>query len=103
MFNLNGWGLRWPFGADEEERFKLLRDYLRKTNYDFVLLQEVWYLSQIYKENALCFSASDKKTNWLERKDVCTYRNYYKSVNLGPYFSTGQNLLLNQVLHSTHW
>ena len=46
VFNLNGWGLRWPFGADENERFKLIRDYLRKTNYDFVLLQEVWYLSQ---------------------------------------------------------
>ena len=38
--------MRWPFGADENERFKLIRDYLRKTNYDFVLLQEVWYLSQ---------------------------------------------------------
>ena len=28
------------------ERFKLLREHLRKSTYDFVLLQEVWYLSQ---------------------------------------------------------
>ena len=36
----------WPFGSDEAERFKLIREYLRKSDYDFVLLQEVWYLSQ---------------------------------------------------------
>ena len=35
------WGLRWPFGEDDIERFQLLRDVLKKEDYDFVLLQEV--------------------------------------------------------------
>ena len=45
---MNTWGLRYPLGSDidEEERLKLLSEHLKKTNYDFVLLQEVWYLSQ---------------------------------------------------------
>ena len=38
---MNMWGLRWPFGEDDIERFRTLREVLRKEDYDFVLLQEV--------------------------------------------------------------
>ena len=41
MFSVNMWGLRWPFGEDDIERFRTLREVLRKEDYDFVLLQEV--------------------------------------------------------------
>jgi len=46
VFSINMWGLRWPLGEDDAERFKTLRDVLRSSDYDFVLLQEVWYKSQ---------------------------------------------------------
>ena len=41
VFSVNMWGLRWPFGEDDIERFRTLREVLRKEDYDFVLLQEV--------------------------------------------------------------
>ena len=40
------WGLPWPLGEDGVERFRSLREVLRTSSYDFVLLQEVWYRSQ---------------------------------------------------------
>lgn len=46
VFSVNMWGLRWPLGEDDIERFRTLREVLRKEDYDFVLLQEVWYRNQ---------------------------------------------------------
>ena len=40
------WGLKWPLAMHQRERFKALSKILRRSNYDVVLLQEVWYRYQ---------------------------------------------------------
>ncbi len=45
VFDFNTWGLNWPFARDHHERFKALRDVIRFSDYDIVLLQEVWFRS----------------------------------------------------------
>lgn len=45
VLNLNTWGLGWPFSLDREARFRALREVIAHSDYDVILLQEVWYRS----------------------------------------------------------
>ena len=45
VLNLNTWGLGWPFSYDREARFRALREVIYHSEYDVILLQEVWYRS----------------------------------------------------------
>lgn len=45
MLNLNTWGLGWPFSYDRQARFRALREVIAHSEYDVILLQEVWYRS----------------------------------------------------------
>jgi len=45
VLNLNTWGLGWPFSADREARVRALREVIAHSDYDVILLQEVWYRS----------------------------------------------------------
>ncbi len=45
MLDLNTWGLGWPFSLDREARFRALREVVAQSDYDVILLQEVWYRS----------------------------------------------------------
>ena len=45
VLNLNAWGLGWPISPDRQARFLALRDVIAKSDYDVILLQEVWYRS----------------------------------------------------------
>ena len=46
VLNINMWGLKWPLAMHQRERFKALSEILGRSNYDVVLLQEVWYRYQ---------------------------------------------------------
>ena len=37
--------LGWPISPDRQARFLALRDVIAKSDYDVILLQEVWYRS----------------------------------------------------------
>jgi len=43
VLNLNTWGLGWPISSDHKARFRALREVLAHSEYDVILLQEVWY------------------------------------------------------------
>ena len=43
VLNLNTWGLGWPISSDRKARFRALREVLAHSDYDVILLQEVWY------------------------------------------------------------
>ncbi len=45
MLNLNTWGLNWPWSQDRTHRYHALREIIALSNYDVILLQEVWYRS----------------------------------------------------------
>ncbi len=45
MLNLNTWGLNWPWSKDRGHRYKALAEIISLSNYDFILLQEVWFRS----------------------------------------------------------
>ena len=39
VFDFNTWGLTWPFAKDRYERFRALREVIRYSDYDIVVLQ----------------------------------------------------------------
>lgn len=43
VLNLNTWGLTWPWSEDRNYRFRALKEIIALSNYDIILLQEVWY------------------------------------------------------------
>ena len=45
VLNLNTWGLGWPISSDRVARFRALREVIAHSDYDVILLQEVWYRS----------------------------------------------------------
>ena len=45
VLDLNTWGLSWPFSEDRETRFRALREVIAHSEYDVILLQEVWFRS----------------------------------------------------------
>jgi len=45
VLNLNTWGLGWPISSDRQARFRALREVIAHSDYDVILLQEVWYRS----------------------------------------------------------
>ena len=64
VLDVNMWGLKWPLGSSGHQRFKILRNVLRRSDYDFVILQEVWYKSQHdLLKGSMPFITSFKTTN----------------------------------------
>ncbi len=45
MLNLNTWGLNWPWSRDRSYRYKALAEIITLSDYDLILLQEVWFRS----------------------------------------------------------
>ena len=43
VLNLNAWGLVWPWSKDRTYRFRALREIIAASDYDIILLQEVWF------------------------------------------------------------
>lgn len=43
VLNLNTWGLNWPWSKDRSYRYKAITEIIALSNYDVILLQEVWY------------------------------------------------------------
>jgi endonuclease/exonuclease/phosphatase family metal-dependent hydrolase len=43
VLDLNTWGLSWPIAVDKSERFRALREVILHSDYDIVVLQEVWF------------------------------------------------------------
>ncbi|TRY72102.1 hypothetical protein TCAL_01108 [Tigriopus californicus] len=43
ILNLNAWGLSWPWSLDRRDRFLALREIIALSDYDIILLQEVWF------------------------------------------------------------
>lgn len=43
VLNLNAWGLSWPWSKDRTYRFRALREIIASSDYDIILLQEVWF------------------------------------------------------------
>ena len=49
VFTLNIWGIGYGLTEDREIRVKAIADYLAQSEYDIVLLQEVWMQSDFQK------------------------------------------------------
>lgn len=73
VLDVNMWGLKWPLGTNEHERFKILRNVLKHSDYDLVILQEVWYKSQ----HDLLRGAMPYITNFETTNPECSGRFYF--------------------------